>query len=130
MLCLSGGILTTLGCTSTKIVDATLSSNELIVPISAFRSGETSWKKHIIADNPKLKYPLCIFRFTENDYSAVLMRCTHQGTELQVFGDKLQCPAHGSEFSNRGNVLSGPADTNLRSFSVSVIQDQVHILLK
>jgi Rieske Fe-S protein len=46
------------------------------------------------------------------------MKCTHQGTELQVFGDRLQCPAHGSEFTLDGNVKNGPADTALRTFPV------------
>lgn len=41
----------------------------------------------------------------ENKYHALWTGCTHQGTELQVFGDRLQCPAHGSEFANTGAVL-------------------------
>jgi len=58
------------------------------------------------------------------------MRCTHQGAELQASGDVLQCAAHGSEFNNRGMVRNGPAISNLRTFPVTVSQDQVFIDLR
>jgi Rieske Fe-S protein len=57
------------------------------------------------------------------------MQCTHQGAELQAFGDKLQCPAHGSEFSNRGQVESGPATAPLRTFPVSADNNELKISL-
>jgi len=58
------------------------------------------------------------------------MRCPHQGEELQVFGDRLECPAHGSEFNNKGIVQNGPADSNLRTFPVTIINNQLNISLK
>ena len=58
------------------------------------------------------------------------MQCTHQGSQLQVFGDKLQCPAHGSEFSNQGLVQNGPADQTLRKFPVYIESDFLKISLK
>ena len=80
--------------------------------------------------NDRLSYPICIYRNNEKDYAALWMRCTHQGAELQVFGDKLQCPAHGSEFNNQGGLQSGPADIKLRSFPVSIENNQLKISLK
>lgn len=61
---------------------------------------------------------------------ALLMECTHQGAELQVFGDKLQCAAHGSEFSNKGIVESGPASTDLRKFPVRIENNILKVSLK
>lgn len=58
------------------------------------------------------------------------MQCTHQGAELQVFGDKLQCPAHGSEFSNKGSLENGPADRNLRNFPIIIDNGTLKISLK
>ncbi len=58
------------------------------------------------------------------------MKCTHQGTELQVFGDKLQCPAHGSAFNYRGKVENGPANTSLRTFPVTIHNNELKISLK
>jgi Rieske Fe-S protein len=78
----------------------------------------------------QLQYPICVYRLSENEYTALWMSCTHQGTELQVFGDKLQCPAHGSEFSNRGDIQNGPADKSLRIFPVKVETNQLLISLK
>jgi Rieske Fe-S protein len=58
------------------------------------------------------------------------MKCTHQGSELQVFGDALQCPSHGSEFDKHGGLLNGPADKPLRTFPVKIENDQLKISLK
>jgi len=110
------------GCGATRYVDAAIEGSELVVPMTSFEVVDKSGKKtvlnYVVAQNDKLEYPVSVFRLANGDYSALLMRCTHQGTELQVFGDRLQCPAHGSEFTNAGTVVNGPADTNLRKFPV------------
>jgi Rieske Fe-S protein len=71
-----------------------------------------------------------VYRFSETEYSAVLMKCTHQGSELQASGDHLHCPAHGSEFSNKGMVAQGPAEKNLRSFKVTADSQKIFIDLR
>ena len=58
------------------------------------------------------------------------MRCTHQDAQLEVFGDRLECPAHGSEFNDRGKVMEGPAQANLRTFPVTIQKDKLYISLK
>jgi len=112
------------GCAGTKYFAAPIDGDSLIVPISAFAE-----KKYVVVENDRLEYPVCVYRFGDNDYKALLMKCTHQGTELQVFGDRLQCPAHGSEFKNNGSVQNGPADSPLRTFNVSVFGDSIKIKL-
>jgi Rieske Fe-S protein len=109
--CLSGGFLISAleGCAGSKMIAGTIDNSNLVVPASVFKKENGSY-------------------FTE--YSALLMRCTHQGTELQVFGDRLECPAHGSQFSDTGQVKNGPADTNLRSFPVTNQNNQLLISLK
>ena len=57
------------------------------------------------------------------------MQCTHQGAELQVYGDRLQCPAHGSEFNSKGLVTNGPAMSPLKSFLVEVQNQSLKIKL-
>lgn len=113
---------------SGKIQDA-----DLIVQVSDFlvkKDGSSGFKKFIVVQNEILQYPVCVFRLSDTGYSALFMRCSHQGAELQVFGDKLQCPAHGSEFTNRGDVQSGPADAALRTFPVTIEGNQLKISLK
>jgi Rieske Fe-S protein len=133
--CMSGGLMLSLleGCSTTKIAAASIEGSDMIVPLADFmikKSDRTSYKPYLVVQHEKLKYPICVFRFDENNYEALLMRCTHQGTELQVFGDKLQCPAHGSEFDNRGKVKNGPANTSLRTFPITITHNQVKISLK
>lgn len=131
---MSGGLMVSLlaSCSTAKIATATIEGSDMIVPLADFitqKSDRTSYKKYLVVQNEKLKYPICVFRFDENNYEALLMRCTHQGNELQIFGDKLQCPAHGSEFNNRGEVKHGPAATALRKFPVTIINNQLKISL-
>jgi Rieske Fe-S protein len=130
--CLGGTLFVSMleGCGSTKIVSGKISGSDLVLPVSSFLIKENKYRKYVVVQNEKLSYPVCVYRFSEQDYSALLMRCTHQGTELQVFGDKLECPAHGSEFSNKGVVRNGPADTNLRTFPVIVQNSQINISLR
>ncbi len=120
-------------CTSAKILTRTISADDMIIPTSDFlikTSKGQKFRKFILVQNELLRYPICVFRQDENNYTALWMRCTHQGTELQVFGDVLQCPAHGSEFSKDGNFNNGPATKPLRSFPIIIEPHQIKISLK
>ena len=133
--CMGGAAITTFlqGCTAAKILDGKIAGDDLIVPLADFQTkagNEKHYKKYVVVRNEILQYPICVYRHNENEYSALWMRCTHQGAELQVFGDKLQCPAHGSEFGNKGEVQNGPADNKLRTFTVIIDQNQLKISLK
>lgn len=133
--CLGGvGISTLLSsCGALKPLAGEIDGDELIVRVTDFAVGTSDkkeFKRYIILHNDLLKFPICIYRFNEFTYTALWMQCTHLGAELQVFGDKLQCPAHGSEFNNKGALQSGPADSSLRTFPVSVEQDKLKISLK
>lgn len=118
-------------CATQKSITGEIDGSDLIVPLSSFISEKSNelYQKYVIVEHNLLKYPIYVFRFSENEYKAILMQCTHQGAELQAFGDVLQCPAHGSEFDNQGNVQNGPADENLRSFPVQIVNNQLKISL-
>jgi len=137
-LCLAGMPALLSGCAGTKYLTALIDVDALVVPTESFLkskpgqegdSASAGYLKYIVVQNDQLEYPICVYRFSENEYKALLMKCTHQGTELQVFGDRLQCPAHGSEFTNTGAVQNGPADTALRTFNVSVLPESIRIKL-
>ena len=117
-------------CGSTKMISAEIQNTDLIVPISSFLIKENKYRSYLVVHNEKLSYPVCVYRINENEYAALFMRCPHQGAELQVFGDKLQCPAHGSEFNDKGMVMNGPADSNLRTLPVTIQNNQLNISLK
>jgi len=133
--CLSLTVLSSLAvsCSATKYVSGVIVEDGINVSKNDFavkQKGGTAYSSFIIVRNEALQYPICIYRFNEDEYSALWMKCTHQGAELQASGDVLQCAAHGSEFNNRGMVRNGPAISNLRTFPVTVSQDQVFIDLR
>lgn len=120
-------------CAGTRYLQASLEEDFMLVPLEAFlinKDGHSTYRSYVVAHNELLQYPIGIFRFSDTDFKALWMRCTHQGTELQVFGDRLQCPAHGSEFTNTGSVQNGPADSPLRSFPVQIEATILKINLK
>lgn len=122
------------GCSSMKLisknrVNAEIEGTDLLIPLSSFEVGEQK-RLYIIAQHPMLKYPICVYRFGEEEYTALVMACTHQGTELQVFGERLACPAHGSEFNSKGGVENGPAEESLRSLPVRMEAERLKISLK
>jgi len=120
-------------CDATRFVSGTLEADGLSVATSEFQESPDkpgSFRPYIIVRNEKMEYPISLYRFSETEYSALLMKCTHQGTELQAAGDQLHCSAHGSEFSNNGKVTRGPAETNLRSFPVLITREKLLIQLK
>ena len=133
--CLSATVFTAAfsSCTPTRYISGVLGKDGLFLDANEFmttQNGKAAYRSFVIIRNDALQYPVCVYRFSDNEYSALWMRCTHQGTELQASGDHLSCPAHGSEFSNRGEVAEGPADRNLRSFPVVADGDKIFIDLR
>ena len=133
--CLSATALASVvsSCASTRYISGALDKNGLRVDTNEFisqQNGKSTYRSFIIVRNEALQYPICVYRVSENEYSALWMRCTHQGAELQASGDYLQCTAHGSEFDNKGTVKNGPADRNLRNFPVTVSNNQLFIDLR
>jgi len=127
--CVSGTALAIFSssCISNRYIQGELKKDGLEIDAREFEitnAGKKTYRPYIIVRNDALQFPVCVYRFAGNEYSAVWMQCTHQGAELQVAGDRLQCSAHGSEFDNKGTVKSGPAQRNLRNFPVTVINDQ------
>src|SRR6187402_1470244 len=130
--CLSATVLSAAfsSCTPTQYISGTLGKDGLLVEANEFvtkQNGRMAYRSFIVVRNEALQYPVCVYRFNDNEYSALWMRCTHQGTELQASGDRLQCTAHGSEFDNKGSVKTGPADRSLRNFPVTVSNNQLFI---
>ena len=117
-------------CTTVRYTSGTLNENGMLVELKEFDTRKEGKRSYVIVRNESLQYPICVYRLDDDSYSAVLMQCTHQGAELQVAGDQLTCPAHGSEFDKTGMVTQGPAAMNLRSFPVSIENEQLFIDLR
>jgi Rieske Fe-S protein len=128
--CAGGGFLPALlsGCSGGAVATGTLTGKDLVISLSEFEARSTG--SSLIVYHERLHYPVGVFRHPDGHFSAVWMSCTHQGTELQVFGDHLSCPAHGSEFTGDGEVKNGPAAKPLRTFAVRIEQGNLCITLR
>ncbi|MFW2476884.1 MAG: ubiquinol-cytochrome c reductase iron-sulfur subunit [Sediminibacterium sp.] len=118
-------------CATTKFSNGKLLKDGIVIDIQEFViNGSDKHRLYIIIRNEELVFPICVYRFSDKDYSAIWMQCAHQGAELNVSGDYLQCPAHGSEYDNRGQITNGPADRNLRTFPVTINKNELFIDLR
>ncbi len=132
--CAGGSVLTSIlsACSATHYVNGVFSANGISVSKSEFeyvKKDKTYTRQFILVHHDKLEYPIYLFRVSDNEYSALWTKCTHQGSELQASGDHLYCPSHGSEFDKNGNVTQGPAEKNLRSFPVTINEEALLIHL-
>ncbi|MDM8172931.1 Rieske (2Fe-2S) protein [Olivibacter sp. 47] len=121
-------------CAVSRQLDASINDrSQMQVPLSVFitssKNNRQQFKRYIIVRNDRLNYPIVVYRNAENNYTALLLRCSHQYNELNVNGDLLTCPAHGSEFNAKGEVVHGPAEDKLRSFVTTVDAQNLFIHL-
>jgi Rieske Fe-S protein len=118
-------------CKATQFVTGKTAKDGLLLSVNDFVDGKKGkFHSYIIIRNDSLLFPICVYRMSEKDYSALWMQCAHQGAELNVSGNFLQCPAHGSEFDNKGQVTNGPASKNLRTFPVTITGNELFIDLR
>lgn len=70
-----------------------------------------------------------IAKTVDGSFIAVSAKCTHEGEILKyvIDKDKLVCPRHGSEFSNSGKRLSGPAQKDLIQYKIEVNGNVVRV---
>src|ERR1044072_7427179 len=120
LACTSISLLGTIleSCTTVRYAGGELNENGMLLDLKEFEA-KKGHRSYVIARHDDLQYPICVYRINETEYNALLMQCTHQGAELQVSGDQLTCPAHGSEFDKWGKVIQAPASADLRSFPVT-----------
>ena len=62
-----------------------------------------------------------------NGFTALDLRCTHEGTLVKQEGDIWGCPNHGAAFSLSGEVKIGPAKSPLRKLRVTATPKKVVI---
>ncbi len=132
MACISVGFLGTMleSCVAVKYVNGRLDKDGIWLDLKEFLTAKKATRQYVIVRHDDLQFPICVYFIAANQYSALLMRCSHQGAELQVSGDTLTCSAHGSEFDKMGKVLQSPASEDLRSFPVTIKGDRLFIDLR
>lgn len=106
-------------CATTSFIPVAMENGHFNLTLDHFKK-ENGFHRYLLVKPDQSDYPIVIYRKSEQEYQALLLSCTHQGTELNVYGDLISCPAHGSEFSNSGEVISGPASRALKNLPISV----------
>ena len=117
---LAGGALLS-SCAKVYYAQYSVENNSIKVVKSEFDE-----RTAVVVKDDRLPAPLYLIKQDEA-YSAVLMLCTHKECELTPFGQELHCPCHGSEFTNTGQVLTGPAEEDLKKFKVTTNEDFIFI---
>ena len=103
------------GCTSVKTIQATVVKGKLVVDKAMF-----SESQFVVVKSDALQIPVYLSQVHDDSYRAFEMVCTHKECELRPTGTFLSCPCHGSEFSNLGEVLKGPAMDALKEYRVEL----------
>ena len=71
-----------------------------------------------------------IVAYTANSsYIAVSSVCTHQGgiVGYDAAGKRFSCPVHGSNFTETGTVINGPATTALKQYKTTLTGDNLRV---
>lgn len=111
---------------------STLNNDQLVIKKSEFWEIVKEKKKNrtfVLLNIDRSQFPICLYKIEENKYAASLLKCTHKGCELNVGGGIYSCPCHGSEFSNTGKVLEGPANEDLKTFKTKTDNENIYISL-
>lgn len=133
--CIGGSAIVALlqSCASSNyFAQNVLSENQIAVKKTEFvkvEKGKTLQRKYVLIKTTVFDFPICIYKLSEQNYSALLLKCTHKGCELKPHGDYLSCPCHGSEFSSTGTVQNPPAEENLKTFHVKTDNDNIYVQL-
>jgi Rieske Fe-S protein len=69
--------------------------------------------------------PVYVLTVGVGAFVAVSPICTHRGCTVDVAGEALVCPCHGSTYDRNGDVLEGPAERSLQRFPTRIDGDGV-----
>ncbi|MFN8230164.1 MAG: Rieske (2Fe-2S) protein [Bacteroidia bacterium] len=120
-------------CTPQKyITNVTVKESKLVIKKSEFavvKKDKTVQQKFILVKLENTQFPIAIYKVNENEYKALYLQCTHQGCELSPHETMMVCPCHGAEFNPKGEVITGPAETNLKSFFTTTDNENIYIQL-
>ena len=113
------------GCASVSYFPYSEEKSLLVIKKSNFVND-----KYGLIEYKNLPAPIYITKLEDDNYSAVLLECTHKRCEVSPAGNILICPCHGSEYSNTGKVLQPPADKDLYSFRIKTDSENIYVNVK
>lgn len=121
------------GCAPQHYVSASMSKNNRIAVSKAefiqIKKGNRVERPLVIVKTEALAFPIVLYKLNNGRYSALYLQCTHQGCELNAYDHMLVCPCHGAEFSTTGEVMQGPAENQLKTFTTTEDHETIYIQL-
>ncbi|MDX1627557.1 MAG: Rieske (2Fe-2S) protein [Fulvivirga sp.] len=129
---LAGAPLTFSGCAAVYSIHTEPRNNQITVAKKEFiqntKNGQAP-RDLILIRVATLAFPIAMYRKNDREYHALWMECTHQGCEVNAQPGYLVCPCHGSEFTDTGRVVEGPAETDLKKFNVTTDEENIYVHL-
>lgn len=120
-------------CKSSKYITNYTNENKKLsikkAELILLEKGKQKTLKYFLLKPAELQFPLVIYKISETEYKTIFMQCSHQGCELNAFETALVCPCHGSEFNNKGQVIQGPAENDLKTFATTHDNENIYIQL-
>ncbi len=122
----AGAPLLLTGCAGLATVRAQVSENRITLKKTETRA-LTVPNGILVVRAPQLSGPIILRNLAEVGIVAVSSICTHSGCEVRAMPHSLQCPCHGSEYDELGDVLEGPASQPLKRYQVEETKDLIII---
>lgn len=69
--------------------------------------------------------PIYVLAQHDGAFAALSPICTHLGCTVEITGERLVCPCHGSTYTRTGTVLQGPAERPLARYRTHLSSDGV-----
>ena len=131
MLCMGlaglGAIATQLSsCAPLPVLKGESKEGIISVPLTSF----TDKSNVMIVRNAQLDFDIALVKNSGSDYTALLMKCTHQDNPLSLTKNGLYCASHGSALDLKGNVTQEPAMAPLKRFTTEITNSSILINTK
>lgn len=103
-------------CSPLPIYRTVEDKNILTVPFSAF----VEEKNMLIVRDTNMDFDILVLKKADGNYSAMLMKCTHQDNPLTANANGFFCASHGSTYNLDGEVTKEPALTPLKKYKIEL----------
>ena len=110
------------GCSSLPIYKTNLSQKLVDVPLSNFAESNL-----VIVRDLQVPYDILLVKKSDQEYSAIYMKCSHRENPVTATKSGLFCSTHGSTFDLDGNVTKEPAPGPLKKFKTETSDDKLTI---
>ena len=112
------------GCSPSYTVFSTeKKNNEVHLPLALFEKNVLQ-----IVRVKGLNFDIAVHK-KDNDFIALLLKCTHAENEVLPDQNGYSCSLHGSRFNENGKVTRGPAELSLKKYKITIGSDYLIITI-